>query len=86
MRRLQLPKLDNNQRNKFIHLTSMLDIALKDDVPEIEEVFIVQLDSVNLVGGATPDIPPSLGANTIAEVIVAPNDSPQGIITFAQDM
>ena len=64
----------------------MLNISLKDDVPEIEEVFIVQLDSVNLVGGETPGIPPSLGANTIAEVIVAPNDSPQGIVTFAQDM
>lgn len=64
----------------------MLGIAPKDDVPEIEEVFIVQLDSVSLVGGSTPGIPPSLGANTIAEVIVAPNDSPQGVITFAQDM
>ena len=64
----------------------MFNISLKDDVPEIEEVFIVQLDSVNLVGGATPGIPPSLGVNTIAEVIVAPNDSPQGIVTFAQDM
>ena len=67
-------------------MTLTFDVVLKDDVPEIEEVFIVQLDSVNLVGSASPSIPPSLGANTIAEVIVAPNDNPQGIITFAQDM
>ena len=38
------------------------------------------------MGGGNSGIPPSLGANTIAEVIVAPNDNPQGIITFAQDM
>ena len=54
-------------------------------MPEIEEVFLVVLDSVSLVGGGTSGIPPSLGDNAIAEVIVAPNDSPQGIITFAQD-
>ena len=46
----------------------------------------MQLDSVSLVGNATTGIPPSLGTSTVAEVIVAPNDSPQGIITFSQDM
>ena len=48
-------------------------------------MFLVELDSVNLVGGPASGIPPSLGDNTVAEVIVAPNDSPQGAITFAQD-
>lgn len=54
-------------------------------MPELEEVFVVELTSVSLVSGDTTGIPPSLGANTVAEVIVAPNDSPQGIITFPQE-
>ena len=55
-------------------------------MPELEEVFVVELTSVNLVGGDAMGIPPSLGDNTIAEVVIEPNDSPQGIITFVQDM
>lgn len=55
-------------------------------MPELEEVFLVELTSVNLVGSDTTGIPPSLGRNTIAEVFVDPNDNPQGIITFDQDM
>ena len=70
----------------YDYVDACMVLPQKDDVPEIEEVFIVQLDSVSLVGASTPGIPPSLGTNTIAEVIIAPNDSPQGVITFAQDM
>ena len=55
---------------------------MQDNAPELEEVFLVELTSVSLVSGEVTGIPPSLGVNTVAEVIVAPNDSPQGIITF----
>ena len=64
---------------------SLLLSPSQDDVPELEEVFLVELTSVTLLDADTTGIPPSLGVNTIAEVIVAPNDSPQGVISFAQE-
>ena len=45
----------------------------------------MRLLSVALVGGTANTIPPTLGPNTVARVIIPPNDSPQGILTFTQD-
>lgn len=42
------------------------------------------LTSVTLVGGADSGIPPSLGMDTVAQITIPPNDSPQGILTFIQ--
>ena len=57
----------------------------QDDDPELMEVFLVRLVSVVLVGGDNSSIAPSLGTARLAEVTIAPNDSPQGELTFLQD-
>ena len=62
----------------------ILSALLQDDDPELEEVFVVRLISVALVGGADGSVPPTLGTASVAEVTIAPNDSPRGIITFLQ--
>ena len=48
-------------------------------------MFLVELTSVTLLDADTTGILPSLGDNTIAEVTVAPNDNPEGVISFAQE-
>ena len=45
----------------------------------------MRLVSVVLVGGDNSSIPPSLGTARLAEVTIAPNDSPQGELTFLQE-
>lgn len=58
---------------------------LQDNAPELDEVFVVRLTSVMLVGAADgTTVPPSLGAASVAEVTIRPNDSPRGTITFIQ--
>ncbi len=48
-------------------------------------MFVVRLLSVTLVGDLNDSIPPSLGASSTAEVVIIPNDSPSGEVTFIQD-
>ncbi len=45
----------------------------------------MRLTSVMLAGASDDATPPSLGVESVAEVTIAPNDSPRGTITFLQD-
>ena len=65
--------------------SAVISVTIVDDVdPELDEVFIVRLTSVTLVGGASSTLPPSIGAGNVSDVIITANDSPQGEMTFAQ--
>lgn len=66
--------------------SAVIPVNLLDDVdPELDEVFLVRLTSVTLVGGANNTILPSIGADNVREVIIVANDSPQGEMTFQQE-
>lgn len=60
--------------------------VLQDDIPELSEVFVVRLTAIELVDNITDTVPPSLGAATVSQVLVNPNDYPQGVISFQSDM
>lgn len=50
----------------------------------MSEVFLITLNSVTLDSDENGDIPPSIGDNNQIEVIILPNDNPEGILTFRQ--
>ncbi len=65
--------------------SAVIPVRVVDEViPELDEVFLVRLTSVTLVGGDTSTLPPLLGANNVSEVVIPANDSPQGEMTFEQ--
>lgn len=56
----------------------------KDDIPELAESFLVNITSVELVGGSVGAGQPSvkrLGME-LAEVTIQENDDPRGILLF----
>jgi len=57
---------------------------LQDDLPELAEGFLVNISSVELVGGSTGPGRPSLKrpGMEVAEVTIAENDDPRGIVQF----
>ncbi|XP_060082724.1 adhesion G-protein coupled receptor V1-like [Ylistrum balloti] len=67
------------------------DAAIKveikdDDLPEVDEVFIVSLTGVTLVDTDNIAIPPKLaGLGTVAQVIIDANDGTKGVIKFSPD-
>lgn len=60
-------------------------LIMQDADPELDEVFVVQLTSVTLLGGATGTVPPTVGVASVAEVTILSNDSPRGTLTFLQE-
>ncbi|KAK7486836.1 hypothetical protein BaRGS_00021983 [Batillaria attramentaria] len=59
---------------------------INDLIAEIDELFLVQLMSVTLVGSVDDMSPPRLASNgTIAEVTIGANDGAQGVIELATD-
>nr|XP_006812422.1 PREDICTED: G protein coupled receptor 98-like protein isoform X1 [Saccoglossus kowalevskii] len=57
---------------------------LEDTIPELDEVFLVNLTSVMLMSTPTTDTPPKLGpADTLAQVTIRANDGTQGVVQFA---
>lgn len=62
-----------------------ISVAILDDLlPEVDEVFLVQLTSVTLMEATDGSSLPRLASNgTTAEVTIGANDGAQGVIEFA---
>jgi G-protein coupled receptor 98 len=58
---------------------------LEDTDAEVDEAFLVNLTSVELIGSLNNTILPKLAANSLAEVIVSSNDGTRGEFVFASD-
>lgn len=58
--------------------------VFKDDIPELAESFLVNITSVELVGGSVGAGQPSLKrpGMEVAEVTIQENDDPRGILQF----
>ncbi|XP_041464132.1 adhesion G-protein coupled receptor V1-like [Lytechinus variegatus] len=55
----------------------------EDDIPELDEVFLVTLNSVELLGSVDVDTPPKLDTvDLVSEVTISANDGTQGVIRF----
>ncbi|XP_072038274.1 adhesion G-protein coupled receptor V1-like [Amphiura filiformis] len=55
----------------------------EDEIPELNEVFLVNLTSVELVDPPNSNTPPRLGTvRTISEVTIGANDGTQGVVKF----
>ncbi|XP_076465116.1 adhesion G-protein coupled receptor V1-like isoform X2 [Babylonia areolata] len=65
--------------------SATISVAIVNDMnPEIDEVFLVRLLSVSLVGSGDEASPPVLAASgTEAEVKITANDGAQGVLEFA---
>lgn len=59
-------------------------VCSKDDVPELAESFVVNITSVELVGGSLGAVQPSVKrpGMEVAEVTIQENDDPRGILQF----
>ena len=73
-------RLEDGQQSAVIPVSPLDDVD-----PELDEVFLVRLTSVTLVGEANNTILPSIGADNVREVVIVANDSPQGEMTFQQE-
>eukprot|EP00118_Oscarella_pearsei_P022727 m.265821 g.265821 ORF g.265821 m.265821 type:complete len:6112 (+) comp40493_c2_seq23:779-19114(+) len=65
--------------------SAQISVDINDDsVPEVDEAFLVNLTSVVLVsGGDGKGVPPRLGSDSTAEIIIQANDGTEGEFTFA---
>lgn len=56
----------------------------KDDIPELAESFLINITSVELVGGSVGAGQPSVKRSDmeVAEVTIQENDDPRGILQF----
>ncbi|KAI8777860.1 G-protein coupled receptor 98, partial [Biomphalaria glabrata] len=73
--------IGNGETFGYINVT-----VFDDDVPEIDEVFIVRLIGVSLMNSTKSTLLPRLASNsTQTEVTIAANDGAQGIFQFATD-
>lgn len=56
----------------------------KDDIPELAESFLINITSVELVGGSVGAGQPSVKRSgmEVAEVTIQENDDPRGILHF----
>lgn len=52
----------------------------QDNIPELSEVFVVELLSAHLV--SDPSVTVALGPNTTVQVTITANDNPSGIFMF----
>ncbi|XP_071965307.1 adhesion G-protein coupled receptor V1-like isoform X2 [Antedon mediterranea] len=58
---------------------------LQDEIPELDEKFLVNLTDIQLLDPATTDTPPKLDqVGTVSEVTIRANDGTQGIVKFAE--
>ena len=65
---------------------SIAVVIVNDLLPEIDEVFLVRLTSVSLIGSTDSVAPPRLAtAGTVSEVRIGANDGAQGVVVFASD-
>ncbi|XP_022110249.1 G-protein coupled receptor 98-like isoform X2 [Acanthaster planci] len=55
----------------------------EDDIPELNEVFLVNLTAVQILNQAITDTPPRLDSSgTLSEVTIEANDGTQGVVLF----
>lgn len=61
-----------------------LFVLMKDDTPELAESFLVNITSVELVGGSVGAGQPSLKrpGMEVAEVTIQESDDPRGVLQF----
>ena len=65
------------------HDSANITISIPDDLnPELEEVFDVSLEHVELVGQSSPSLPPQLGGNQRAAVTIVTSDDAHGLIVI----
>ncbi|KAH9498632.1 Adhesion G-protein coupled receptor V1 [Bulinus truncatus] len=76
-----LVTIGNGETSGFININ-----IIDDNIPEIDEVFVVRLTGVSLVNSTKSNLPPRLANNgTETEIIILANDGAQGIFQFAPD-
>lgn len=61
--------------------------VIDDDIPELGEVFLVNITGVELVNTSQlgNTIPPSLGTHRVSQITLLPNDDPHGVFGFQQE-
>ncbi|XP_030832667.1 adhesion G-protein coupled receptor V1 isoform X3 [Strongylocentrotus purpuratus] len=58
-------------------------LIYEDEIPELDEVFLVTLNSVELMGSGDVNTPPKLDTtDLVSEVTISANDGTQGVIKF----
>lgn len=65
-----------------------IPVWVKDDeIPELGEVFLVNITEVELVNPSlwNNTIPPSLGHHHVSEISLLPNDDPHGVFRFPNE-
>ena len=61
-------------------------LVIDDDVPELDQVFIVKIIGVELVNAAQYNntVPPLLGSHLVSQITLLANDDPYGVFKFPQ--
>ncbi|XP_015763361.1 PREDICTED: G-protein coupled receptor 98-like [Acropora digitifera] len=61
-------------------------LVMDDDVPELDQVFIVKIIGVELVNPAKYNntVPPLLGSHLVSQITLSANDDPYGVFKFPQ--
>ena len=61
-------------------------LVMDDDVPELDQVFIVKIIGVELVNAAQYNntVPPLLGSHLVSQITLSANDDPYGVFKFPQ--
>lgn len=61
--------------------------VMDDDIPELDEVFLVNLTGVELVNSSllSNTIPPRLGTHHVSQITLSPNDDPHGVFRFPKE-
>lgn len=69
-----------------VDLGSIPVLVMDDDVPELDEVFIVKIIGVELVNPAQYNntVPPLLGSHLVSQITLSANDDPYGVFKFPQ--
>ena len=91
--RLALPEEDFVSGRRSIVIGDGEDVGsipvwIKDDeIPELGEVFLVNITAVELVNPSlwNNTIPPILGHHHVSEITLLPNDDPHGVFRFPKE-
>lgn len=61
-------------------------LVIDDDVPELDQVFIVNITGVELVNPAqfNNTVPPILGSHLVSQITLSANDNPYGVFKFPE--
>ena len=89
---LATPGLDFIGRRRNITIGDNVDVGsipvwvLDDNIPELGEVFLVNITRVELVDPSqfNNTVPPLLGSHRVSQITLSPNDNPHGVFRFPQ--